>query len=592
MGVANSRTERRLAAILSADVVGYSRLMGADEAGTLARLKALRLHVIDPVTAGHGGRIVKLMGDGALVEFASAVDAVACAVAVQRRVAEADDDPEDRRIAFRIGVNLGDVIVDGDDIYGDGVNIAARLQEIADVGGVAISANAHEQVEGKLDAAFDDLGERRLKNIAKPVRVYRARLDGGAGQGVAAPPESLPLPGKPSIAVLPFTNMSGDAEQEYFSDGVTEDIITALARVRWLFVISSNSSFTYKGGASDLKRVAAELGVRYVLEGIVRRAGNRVRVTAQLIEARPDHHIWAERFDRGLEDIFALQDEITDTIVTAIVPEVDEAERARAQSKPAASLDAWDLHLRGAWHMLRRIGDGQHEAQALFRKAVELDPRFALAHAGLARSLTISVVMGTAESPAATLEEAGVAARRAIELDSRDAFAHAVLSRVHSGKGEFEAAIAEGHAATALNPNEATAHYYLAWALTFDGRPRDALPSFENALRLNPRGPETFAYLAVGAGALVMLNRFEDAVDWARRSLRHPQGNSNFWTYAQLASALGHLGRLDEAHEVLGELLRLRPDFSPDLAGRLLAWSDAESIDHYFAGLRKAGLKA
>ena len=273
MGVANSRTERRLAAILSADVVGYSRLMGADEAGTLARLKALRVGVIDPVIAGHNGRIVKLMGDGALVEFASAVDAVACAVEVQRRVAEADDGPEDQRIAFRVGVNLGDVIVEGDDIYGDGVNIAARLQEIADAGGVAISANAHEQVEGKLDAAFDDLGERRLKNIAKPVRVYRARLGGGVGERMAPPPEFLPLPEKPSIAVLPFVNLSSDAEQEYFSDGITEDIITALARVRWLFVISSNSSFTYKGGAADLKRVADELGVRYVLEGSVRRGG-------------------------------------------------------------------------------------------------------------------------------------------------------------------------------------------------------------------------------------------------------------------------------------------------------------------------------
>ena len=526
MGVAKFRTERRLAAILSADMVGHSRMMGADEAGTLARLKALRLQVIDPVIAGHGGRIVKLMGDGALVEFASAVDAVACAVAVQRAVAKADDGPEDRHIVFRIGVNLGDVIVEGDDIYGDGVNIAARLQEIADPGGVAISANAHEQVEGKLDTAFDDLGERRLKNIAKPVRVYRARLDGSVGERAAAPTEALALPDKPSIAVLPFTNMSGDSEQEYFSDGITEDIITALSHVRWLFVISSNSSFTYKGGAADLKRVADELGVRYVLEGSVRRAGNRVRISAQLIEARADHHIWAERFDRDLEDIFALQDEITDTIVTAIVPEVDEAERARAQRKPVASLDAWDLHLRGIWHMFQMVNKDQREAQALFRKAIELDPRLALAHAGLARSLTISVVMGTAESPATALEEAGAAARRAIEFDSRDAFAHAVLSRVHSAKGEFEAAIEEGHTATSLNPNEATAHYHLAWALTLGGRPRDAMPSFETALRLNPRGPETFACLLVGAVALIMLDRFEDAVDWARRSLRQ---NLNFW---------------------------------------------------------------
>ncbi len=373
----SSGTERRLAAILSADVVGYSWLMGADEAGILARLQALRAEIFDPVIAAHHGRVVKLMGDGTLVEFASAVNAAECAIEAQRAIAEANDAVEaDRRITLRIGIHLGDIIVAGDDIYGDGVNIAARLQEGAENGGVSVSEDVCRQIEGKLEAEFEDLSVQTFKNIAKPIRVYRVR------SGEVAPAASLPLPSKPSIAVLPFTNMSNDPDQEYFSDGITEDIITALAQVRWLFVISSNSSFTYKGGATDLKKVADELGVCYILEGSVRRAGNRVRITAQLIEARPDHHIWAERFDRDLEDIFALQDEITGTIVTTIVPEVDEAERERAQRKPVASLDAWDLYLRGIWQMYQGFGGDQSEALALFQKAIELDPRSTQAHAG------------------------------------------------------------------------------------------------------------------------------------------------------------------------------------------------------------------
>jgi adenylate cyclase len=316
-------------------------------------------------------------------------------------------------------------IVAGDDIYGDGVNIAARLQEGAENGGVSVSEDVYRQIEGKLEAEFEDLSVQTFKNIAKPIRVYRVR------SGDVAPAASLPLPSKPSIAVLPFTNMSNDPDQEYFSDGITEDIITALAQVRWLFVISSNSSFTYKGGATDLKKVADELGVRYILEGSVRRAGNRVRITAQLIEAQPDHHIWAERFDRDLEDIFALQDEITGTIVTTIVPEVDEAERVRAQRKPVASLDAWDLYLRGIWQMYQSLGKDQSEALALFRKAIDLDPSMAQAHAGLARSLTISIIMGMVDSPAEAIGEASAAATRATALDDRDAYAHGVLSRVY-----------------------------------------------------------------------------------------------------------------------------------------------------------------
>ena len=387
--------QRRLAAILSADVVGYSRLMGDDEAGTLIALKAHREACIDPAVEAHNGRIVKLMGDGALVEFASVVDAVQCAAAVQDGIAARNAEvPADKRIEFRIGVNLGDVIVEGDDIYGDGVNVAARLQELCAPGGVAVSAVVFDQVDGKLDLAFDDLGEKRAKNIAKPLRVYSARLDGAEPAAADPPAEPLALPDKPSIAVLPFTNLSGDAEQEYLADGITEDVIAALAKNRWFFVIDRNSTFTYKGQTPDTKQVARELGVRYVLEGSVRKAGNRVRVAAQLVDATAGTQVWAERYDRVIEDIFELQDDMTRTIVGVVEPELRAFERERAARKPPESLDAWETYHRALWHMWLFTSEGVTEALRLFQRARELDPTFAAAYAHEAYTHYINLMVG------------------------------------------------------------------------------------------------------------------------------------------------------------------------------------------------------
>ena len=382
----DERIERRLTAILAADVVGYSRLMGRDEERTLADLKGARRTLVDPAIAAHRGRIVKTTGDGLLVEFASAVDAVRCAIEVQAGMNRRNGEmPPDVRLDFRVGVHVGDIIIDDNDIFGDGVNIAARLEGIAEPGAICISDDAHRQVRGKIDVAFHDMGPQALKNIAEPIRAWRIRVDGAPD--VPEPPAgSLPaLPDKPSIAVLPFQNMSGDSEQEYFADGMVEDIITALSRFKSLFVIARNSSFTYKGKAIDIRNVGRELGVRYVLEGSVRKAGNRVRITAQLIEAATNRHLWADKFDGALEDVFDLQDRVTSAVVGLIAPRLEMAEIERARQKPTEKLDSYDHYLRGMTAVYRRSS----EAYDLFKKAIERDPDYAAAHAMLAWSLLI-----------------------------------------------------------------------------------------------------------------------------------------------------------------------------------------------------------
>jgi adenylate cyclase len=368
---------RRLAAILAADVAGYSRLMGADEEGTLERLKALRRELVDPKIAEHKGRIVKTTGDGMLVEFASAVDAVRCAVAVQQAMPERNTGAAaDNRIELRIGINLGDVIVEGDDLYGDGVNIAARIEALADAGGVFVSNTVHDQVRDRLPFLFEDLGEQQVKNIARPERVYRVCHALPAKNRAALAQSALTLPDKPSVAVLPFTNMSGDPEQEFFADGIAEDIITALSRYPSLFVIARNSSFTYKNRAVDVKQVGRELGVRYILEGAVRKAGNRIRVTAQLVEAESTKHVWAERYDRDLADIFALQDEITEAVTIAIAPAIADAEQQRAMRKPPGNLDSWAAYQRGLWHSSKATAEDNALAQRFFQQTIDLDPTF------------------------------------------------------------------------------------------------------------------------------------------------------------------------------------------------------------------------
>ncbi len=405
--------ERRLSAILAADVVGYTRLMEADEEGTLAQLKAARSDVVDPKIAECGGRIVKTTGDGMLVEFTSAVEAIRGAVQVQEEMAARDGD-----IRFRIGVNIGDIMIDGDDIFGDGVNLAARLEAAAPEGGVLISAAVHDHIAGKVEVSFSDGGEQSFKNISKPIQVWRWQLGGESSQAPEKAP--LELPDKPSIAVLPFDNMSGDPEQEYFSDGITEDIITSLSKFRWFFVTARNSTFAYKGQALNIPKIARELGVQYVLEGSVRKAGSRVRITGQLIDALDGNHIWAERYDRELVDIFDLQDEITSAISGAVAPELAETVRKRSLRKAPESLDAWDLHNRAMWHLYRYNRADAKQALALFERAIAADPNFAAAHASLGYQHYIAVLLGFSESPADSIGTGFKAAKRAVELDDKE----------------------------------------------------------------------------------------------------------------------------------------------------------------------------
>ena len=582
-------TSRKLTAILAADVVGYARLMGVDEAGTHSALKAHREELIEPEIGQHHGRVVKTTGDGLLAEFASVVDAVECAVDVQMGMAGRNAGvAEERRIEFRVGINLGDVIVDGDDIYGDGVNVAARLEGLAETGGVCVSGSVYEQVKNKLDFDFEFLGKQQVKNIAEPVPVFRVLLapkDLGGGAEAAGPA----LPEKPSIAVLPFDNMSGDPEQEYFVDGIAEDIITALSKIRWFFVIARNSTFAYKGTSPDVRQVGRELGVHYVLEGSVRKGGNRVRISAQLIEAATGKHVWAERYDRDLDDIFALQDEMTETIVAAIEPELGSAERERAKRKPPENLDAWDCCQRGLWHLWKFTKDDNAEAKKLFQRAIKLDLNFATPCAGLAFAHLADIFLGYTESRAESVAEAFSAARKAVSLDDKDPVAHWAMGRVHSYRGKHDAAIAELERALDLNPSFAPAYFGLGFALTFSGRAEDAISQFEKALRLSPNDPLSWAFMLMRALALLLMKQYDEAADWAQKGARQP--NAHIWAYVFLAAALGHLGRAEEAEAALNEALRMKPDFSLAFARQALPWTYPADLEHYLDGLVKAGLE-
>jgi TolB-like protein/class 3 adenylate cyclase len=416
------RTQRRLAAILAADVAGYSRLMEQDEVGTLAALKARRKEVLEPLVAQHQGRVFKVTGDGVLVEFTSAVNAVQCALELQQAMTAANDtEPEERHIVLRIGVNLGDIMVEGSDLYGDGVNIAARLEAIAEPGGIVVSGTAYDHIKSKVKVGFEDIGAQHLKNIAEPVRVYRV----GPGRAVRAAPAApaLALPHKPSIAVLPFQNMSGDREQEYFADGIVEDIITALSRFSALFVIARNSSFTYKGHAVDVKQVGRDLGVRYVLEGSVRKSGNRVRITGQLVDTSNSAHLWADRFDGGLEDVFDLQDRVTASVVGAIAPKLEQAEIDRSRRKPTDSLDAYDHYLRGMAAVHQWTREANQEALSHFYKAIELDPNFASAYGQAARCYDQRMANGWVTERAHEIAETERLARLAAKWGKDDAVA-------------------------------------------------------------------------------------------------------------------------------------------------------------------------
>ncbi|HEX9769375.1 MAG TPA: adenylate/guanylate cyclase domain-containing protein [Kiloniellales bacterium] len=582
--------ERRLSAILTADLVGYTRLMGADEAGTLRRLSALREGVLAPLIADHRGRIVKLIGDGLLVEFASLVDAVSCAVAWQTATAEHEvEHADDRRLSFRIGVNLGDVIVEGDDIYGDGVNIAARLEELAEPGSICVSGDVYRQVRGKIEAKFEDLGERMLKNLIEPLRVYRIAVEAPAPAAASSVAKVLPLPDKPSIAVLPFINMSGDPDQDYFADGMVEDIITALSRMRWLFVIARNSSFTYKGRAVDVKQVGRELGVRYVLEGSVRKAGNRVRITGQLIDAATGAHLWAHRFDGTLDDVFDLQDQVAASVVGAIAPKLEQAEIERAKRKPTESLDAYDYYLRGMAGVHKWEREAHQEALSHFYKAIELDRNFASAYGMAARCYSWRKVCGWMVDPAKEVAEAVRLARRAAELGQDDALA---LCTAGIAFGFVAGQLEDGDAlidqALALDPNLAWAWLFSGWVKLWLGEPEVAIERVRHAMRLSPHDPHTFNMQSAIAAGHFFAGRYGEALSWAKTAMRAHM-NAPLQTCVAAASA-GLTGDVAEAEKAMAHIRQLDPDLRLSNLGDLMPLRRPEDFAMWAEGLRKAGL--
>jgi adenylate cyclase len=592
----NERVERRLAAILAADVAGYSRLMGVDEVGTLTALKAHRREIVDPAIAAHKGRIVKTTGDGMLVEFASAVDAVACAVAVQEKVAQRAADGAEPCIRFRVGVNVGDIIIDGDDIFGDGVNVAVRVENECEPGGVCLSDDAYRQVCRKTAFGFDDLGERNLKNIDRPMRVYAVRNSGAEGGKTASganPARSacdvgkpLPLPDKPSIAVLPFQNMGSDLEQEYFADGVVEDIITILSRVKSLFVIARNSSFTYKGKAVDIRQVGRELGVRYVLEGSVRKAGERIRITGQLIDAASGSHVWADRFDRRLDDIFEVQDEISLKMVAAIQPELDRAEIQRARRKPD-NLTAWDLMLRARTELYKMTKAENEKAKQFLLEAVQADPSSAMAQAMLSEAFAYEGFFGW-ESPRHSLERAIQHAAEGVRLDQGDPAPHCAMAIVLIFMGRAGEAVAYAKNAIELDPNTAAGCRLLAAALAFAGDPAGAIAAAEQVLRASPRDPQQWVTFASIANAHFTAGRYQLALEFADRAAQFAPN----WvgSYLTSAASAAHLGLMEQARLAAARIVELGPKHRMTGIRNHPLFCKPDVVARFLDGLSKAGV--
>jgi TolB-like protein/class 3 adenylate cyclase/Tfp pilus assembly protein PilF len=595
-----AREQRRLAAIVAADVVGYSRMMGRDESGTLARLREHRKQRFEPTLARHGGRLVKLTGDGALAEFPSAVDAVSAAIEFQQAMAEANrDQPEETRIVFRIGLHLGDLIVDGDDLYGDGVNVAARLEAESLAGGVVVSGDVHNAVVGRVKATFKDLGRPALKNIERPVQAFGVRWNPAdwkvsvpmtAASSIAASPTvdvPLALPDKPSIAVLPFQNMSGEPEQEYFADGIVEEIITALSRTKSLFVIARNSSFTYKGKAVDVKQVGRELGVRYVLEGSVRKSGNRVRITGQLIDADTGTHLWADRFDGPLDDVFQLQDQVTSSVITLIAPTVERAEIVRASYKPTEVLHAYDYYLQGLSHLYGFTKVANDEALACFYKAMTLDPKFAMPFARAAYCYQNRKAWAWSTDLAQDAVEAERLARIALKLDREDprvlTFCGWVLAYI---VGRIEEGTALLDLALRLDPNSTAGLNHRGWVAVMSGND-EAIAYFERALRSNPIDPMRFGSQAGMANAHFLAGRYEKAISWATKVLQHRPDVLQALLALMASHALA--GNITDAKAAYEEYHKFHP------AARISNMRDwtrptDEVFNKFSAGLRLAGM--
>ncbi|WP_407151624.1 adenylate/guanylate cyclase domain-containing protein [Bradyrhizobium sp. ORS 86] len=587
-----AETERRLIAIFAADVEGYSRLMGADEVGTLRDLTERRA-VLDQLIASHRGRIANTAGDSVLAAFGSAVDAVQCAVEAQAALAKANAGLS-RQINFRIGIHVGDVMIKGGDLFGDSVNIAARLQALASAGGCCISSVAYDQVKKILPLEFTDLGAQQVKNIEEPIRAYAVTSKGAATAdivGFATPASSgqLSLPDKPSIAVLPFQNMSGDPEQEYFADGIVEDIITALSRFKSLFVIARNSSFTFKGKAVDIKKVGRELGVRYVLEGSIRKAGGRLRLTGQLIDAASGAHLWADKFDGSLQDVFDLQDRITMSVVAAIAPRLDQAEIERSRRKPTERLDAYDYYLRGLAVVEGATKDENEEALRLFYKAIEIDANFALAHAMLARCFTLRKANGWMADVTKESAETTKLARRAVELGRDDA---AVLSRAGYALARVAFEPEEGadliERALALNPHLSSAWQFGGLLKAFRGEPETAVEHLAHAMRLSPLDPSLYSMQTATALAHFVAGRYDESVLWAEKASRE---DPNFLPAIRIiATSAGNSGQLERARKAAKRMLEIDPTFRVSKLSDHVPMRRPEDLARYAEGLRRAGL--
>jgi adenylate cyclase len=591
--VGRTPSGRRLIAVVHADIVGYSRLIGLDDVGTLIRLQTLRNSLIGPALDEHGGRIVQTAGDSMLIVFDSIEGAVRCAVKLQQGMPDFDgNNPPDQTIRFRIGVNIGDVIPDGTDIHGDSINVAARLQAECPPGGIYVSRVVRDHVVDRIDLPFDEIGKLNLKNIARPVHVYSLRLDADAPsaerQQSSFSGSAVRLSSMPTIAVLSFTNMSNDQEQEYFSDGVADDIITELSRSRSLVVIARNSSFAYKNSAMDVTQAALELGVRYVVKGSVRRNGERIRISAQLVDAETGNHIWAERYDRDLADIFAVQDEITAAVALAIGPAVADAEQQRAVRKPPDSLDAWDAYARGSWHLARVDPVENNRARCLFERAIELDPNFSQAYQGLVYTYLDRLRLFGERIVDETLTSIESLARRAVALDPHDAKAHAALGWVLQTRGDPAAALDRAYQALSLNNNCAEASQLLGVNLVYLGQPREGCQALMEHLRLNPRDSRNWhAFHIIGMGRY-LLGDYPEAIDAARRALQ--ENPNQRLSFRWLVAALGQLGRTTEAQRIMDRLSATIPPASiQEYWSYRWPWMREEDIANLLDGLRKAG---
>jgi adenylate cyclase len=583
--------QRRLAAILAADVVGYTRLMEADEEGTRRRFNGHFAEIIEPAIAKHGGRLVKTTGDGLLIEHTSVVDAVACAVAIQSGTASRDVNlSRDRQMRFRIGVNLGDVLVEGDDIHGEGVNVAARLEGLADPGGICISGGVHDQVRNRIDVDFEDLGERTVKNLSSPVRVYKI-LTQSTRLNEPTVDVSTPVKGftgRPAIAVLPFDNMSGDPEQEFFVDGLTEDLILRLSYWRWFPIIARNSTFAFKGQSPDIKDVGEKLGARYVVEGSVRKAAKRIRVAAQLIDASNGHQVWAERYDRELEDIFAVQDEITDRIVGALEPAIGVAEQQRARIGNPDNLDAWEACHRGLWYYYRANKEDSDTARSWFLRSIELDPEFALPWGALSMLCFTELVNSFTDDVDRTLKEMRIAGNKSTAISDVAARGHLGTGWTEIFAGHHAAGVREMQCAIENNPSFAPAYFYLGLAELFAGNAEQALESIERALRLSPRDPLSGRIWSGASVAHFVAGNRELAIDTAKKAISIAPDLPV--AQRDLAVALANAGRTDEAKSVFDTFMRLAPDYSAAQMRKTMPFKNIKDYEPAIDCLRELGL--